>query len=36
MTAVELTFTILAILGFLATAWVTAIITWRLVKAPKR
>jgi hypothetical protein len=36
MTAVELTFTILAILAFAATAWVTAIIAWRLVKGPKR
>ena len=36
MTAVDLTFTILAIVAFAATAWVTAIIAWRLVKGPKR
>lgn len=36
MTAVELTFTILAILAFAATAWVSAIVAWRLVKGPKR
>jgi hypothetical protein len=36
MTAVELTFIVLAILAFAATAWVTAVIAWRLVKGPKR
>jgi len=36
MTPVELTFTILAIIAFLATAWVTGIVAWRLVKGPKR
>lgn len=36
MSAVDLTFTILAIAAFAATAWVTAIIAWRLVKGPKR
>ncbi len=36
MTPVELTFTILAILAFLATAWVTGIVAYRLVKGPKR
>ena len=36
MTPVELTFTILAIIAFLATAWVSAIVAWRLIKAPKR
>jgi hypothetical protein len=36
MTAVETTFTILAIVAFLATAWVCGLVLWRLVKAPKR
>ena len=36
MTAVELTFIVLAILAFAATAWVTAVIACRLVKGPKR
>ena len=36
MTAVELGFTILAIIAFAATAWVSAIVVWRLVKGPKR
>jgi hypothetical protein len=36
MTPVELTFTILAIIAFLATAWVSGIVAWRLIKAPKR
>jgi hypothetical protein len=36
MTAVELAFTILAIAAFAATAWITGIIAWRLVKGPKR
>jgi len=36
MTPVELTFTILAIVAFLATAWVCGLVVWRLVKAPKR
>ncbi len=36
MTPVELTFTILAILAFVATAWVTGIVAYRLVKGPKR
>lgn len=36
MTALELTFIILAVLGFAATAWVTGIIAYRLFKAPKR
>lgn len=36
MTPVELTFTILAIVAFLATAWVSGIVAWRLVKGPKR
>ena len=36
MTPVELTFTILAIIAFAATAWVSGIVAWRVVKAPKR
>ena len=36
MTPVELTFTILAILAFVATAWVTGVVAYRLVKGPKR
>ena len=36
MTPVELTFTILAIVAFLATAWVAGLVAWRLLKAPKR
>ena len=36
MTALEATFTGLAILAFLATAWIVGIVAWRLLKAPKR
>jgi len=36
MTPVELTFVILAIVAFLATAWVCGMVVWRLLKAPKR
>jgi hypothetical protein len=36
MSAVDVTFTVLAIVAFAATAWVTAIIAWRLIKGPKR
>ena len=36
MTAVEVTFIVLAILAFAATAWVTGVVAWRLVKGPKR
>lgn len=36
MTALEATFIVLAVLGFAATAWVTGIIAWRLLKGPKR
>lgn len=36
MTPVEVVFTVLAILGFVATAWVAGIVAWRLVKGPKR
>ncbi len=36
MTAVEVIFIVLAVLGFVATAWVAGIVAWRLLKAPKR
>jgi hypothetical protein len=36
MTALDLIFTSLAVLGFLATMWVCGIVAWRLLKAPKR
>jgi hypothetical protein len=36
MTALEVTFIILAVLGFAATAWVTGLVAYRLFKVPKR
>ena len=36
MTALEATFTALAVLAFLATAWISAVVVWRILKAPKR
>jgi hypothetical protein len=36
MTALEVTFTALAVLAFGATAWVSGIVAWRVLKAPKR
>ncbi len=36
MTALEVTFTALAIIAFLATAWVAGIVAFRLIKGPKR
>jgi len=36
MTAVEMTFTILAIVAFLATAWVCGLVVWRLIRVSKR
>jgi len=36
MTALEATFTALAILAFCATAWISGIVAWRILKAPKR
>ena len=36
MTALEVTFIILAVLGFAATAWITGLVAYRLFKAPKR
>ena len=36
MTALDVIFTSLAVLAFLATAWVSGVIAWRLVKGPKR
>jgi len=36
MTALEATFTALAVAAFGATAWVVGIVMWRVLKAPKR
>lgn len=36
MTALEATFVALAVASFGATAWITGIVLWRVVKAPKR
>ncbi len=36
MTALEMTFTALAVLAFAATAWVVGIVVYNLVKGPKR
>ncbi len=36
MTALEVTFTVLAVAAFGATAWVAGVVGFRLVKGPKR
>ena len=36
MTALEMTFTVLAVAGFAATAWIAGVVVLRLVKGPKR
>ena len=36
MTALEGTFIALTVAAFGATAWITGIVLWRVVKAPKR
>lgn len=36
MTALEATFTALAVVSFGATAWIVGIVLWRVLKAPKR
>jgi hypothetical protein len=36
MTALEATFIALAVAAFGATAWITGIVLWRVLKAPKR
>lgn len=36
MTALEVTFTALAVLAFAATAWVAGVVAFRLFKGPKR
>lgn len=36
MTALEIFFTVLAVLGFGATTWIAGIVLWRLLKAPRR
>ncbi len=36
MTALGLTFTVLAVLGFAATAWVVGIVVYRLLKDGER
>jgi len=36
MTALEVTFTVLAVLAFAATAWIAGIVAFRLLKGPKR
>ncbi len=36
MTALEVTFTVLAVAAFGATTWVAGIVAFRLVKGPKR
>lgn len=36
MTALEVTFTAIAVAAFAATAWIAAVVVYRLVKGPKR
>lgn len=36
MTPVELTFTVLAVIAFAATAWVAGLVAWRLIRTSKR
>jgi len=36
MTALEVTFTALAVVAFGATAWIAGIVAFRLLKGPKR
>lgn len=36
MTPLEATFSALAAVGFLATAWVVGVVAWRILKAPKK
>lgn len=36
MTALEMTFTALAVAGFGATAWIAGVVVYRLVKGPAR
>lgn len=36
MTGLEIVFTVLAVLGFAATAWITGVIAWRLLRSPRR
>jgi len=36
MTALEATFIALAVASFSATVWITGIVLWRVLNAPKR
>ena len=36
MTPLEATFTALAVGAFLATAWITGVVAWRIFKVPKK
>ncbi len=36
MTALEVTFTAIAVIAFAATAWVAGVVAYRLLKGPKR
>ncbi len=36
MTALEVTFTAIAVIAFAATTWVAGIVAYRLLKGPKR
>jgi hypothetical protein len=36
MTALEVTFIILAVAAFAVVAWICGIVGWRLLKVPKR
>ena len=36
MTGLEIAFTVLAVLAFGATAWITGIIGWRMLRSPRR
>lgn len=36
MTALEASFAALAVISFLAVAWITGVVVWRVYKAPKR
>ncbi len=36
MTGLEIVFAALAVVAFVAVAWIVGVVVWRVVKAPKR
>lgn len=36
MTGLEIAFAALAVVAFLAVAWIVGVVVWRVVRAPKR